>query len=380
MQHTVLQLPVQQQTRLPAASCAVNCMQQIACTVGTHGLQLPAHLQLCDQLTTLTRLSAITVDFLQRAAAAAEAAAKAAAEAASHQASATAASSHWDRWEQAMIQTYGANDSSATAAAQNPTGSAAVNPAAASPVPALTPQQQADLDSSRAVRQQQDEEFRASLAADAQKKKERELAALLKKLKASLAAALPPEAAAAAAGGSDAAASEDADASSATTLAIRVRLPDGRNAVRQFAGVQNFADVLDWVYSLPGMPLLQPGAWGLASSFPRRQLAAAAGLWAPGSSGVNFSSGDLKECVEAGSSLGKQRENAGDEAGYEAAPAGALSLSVRSLVGEAFSVQVLQRSSILEVKRQVEQQTGERLSEGWLRHVCVRVATCACEG
>jgi hypothetical protein len=33
-----------------------------------------------------------------------------------------------------------------------------------------------------------------------------------------------------------------------------------------------------------------------------------------------------------------------------------------------FSVQVLQRSSILEVKRQVEQQTGG-LRKGWLRRV-----------
>jgi hypothetical protein len=38
------------------------------------------------------------------------------------------------------------------------------------------------------------------------------------------------------------------------------------------------------------------------------------------------------------------------------------------LVEEAFSVQVLQRSSILKVKRQVEQQTGGwGASEGWLR-------------
>jgi hypothetical protein len=74
--------------------------------------------------------------------------------------------------------------------------------------------------------------------------------------------------------------------------------------------------------------------------------------------GLKFQTSDLEECIEAGSSLGKQRKDAGDAAGYEAAPAGALSLSVRPLVGEAFSVQVLQRCSILEVKRQVEQQTG----------------------
>jgi hypothetical protein len=273
-----------------------------------------------------------------------------------------------------MIQTYGANNTSAnsnSSNAQTPAGSSSVNPGAPSPVPTLTQQQQADLDASRAVRQQQDEEFRASLAVDAQKKKERELAALLKKLKAALAAALPPEAAAAAGGAEAGASDAEADASSATTLAIRVRLPDGSNAVRQFAGVQSFSDVLDWVYSLPGMPLLQPGAWGLASSFPRRQLAAAAGLWAPVNTGMNSDlnmgvkcqTSDLEECIEAGSSLGKQRKDAGDEAGYEAAPAGALSLSIRPLVGEAFSVQVLQRSSILEVKRQVEQQTGG-LNEG----------------
>eukprot|EP00882_Tetradesmus_deserticola_P014461 GHRQ01015379.1.p2 GENE.GHRQ01015379.1~~GHRQ01015379.1.p2 ORF type:complete len:113 (+),score=49.12 GHRQ01015379.1:266-604(+) len=111
------------------------------------------------------------------------------------------------------------------------------------------------------------------------------------------------------------------------------------------------------------MPLLQPGAWGLASSFPRRQLAAAAGLWAPGKSekrgvnlGVNLA--DLEECIEAGSSLGGERKDVHGEVQYEAAPAEALSLTVRPLVGEEFSVQVLQHSSILEVKQQVEQQTG----------------------
>jgi hypothetical protein len=295
-----------------------------------------------------------------------------------------------------MIQTYGANNTPTTivipntSSAQTPAGSSSVNPSVASlTVPAaLTPQQQADLDASRAVRQQQDEEFRASLAADAQKKKERELTGLLKKLKAALAGALPPEAAAAAAaGGADAGgASEEADASSARTLAIRVRLPDGSNAVRQFAGVQSFADVLDWVYSLPGMPLLQPGAWCLASSFPRRQLAAAAGLWAPGNScvnsgvnlGVNFSAADLEECIEAGSSLGRQRKDAGDEAAYEAAPAGALLLSVRPLVGQAFSVQVLQGSSILEVKRQVEQQTGGMSATLDVVSCVSPVASCGC--
>jgi hypothetical protein len=45
------------------------------------------------------------------------------------------------------------------------------------------------------------------------------------------------------------------------------------------------------------------------------------------------------------------------------------------LVGEAFSVQVLQRSSILDVKRQVQQQTGG-LGDGWLRvpfDLCISV-------
>jgi hypothetical protein len=302
---------------------------------------------------------------MQRVAAAAEAAAKAAAEAASHHASAAAAASHWERWEQAMVQQYGANnnpsgDTNATADLQGSSATAAA--AQSSPVQVLSPQQQAELDASRLVRQQQDEEYQASLAADAQKRKERELAALLKRLKAALAGALPPEAAAAAsADGSNAASDTDAGGADNTTLAIRVRLPDGSNAVRQFAGVQSFADVLDWVYLLPGMPLLQPGVWGLASSFPRRQLAAAAGLWAPAKtekSGGNFLAADLEECIEAGSSLGKQQEGGRDEAGYEAAPAGALSLCIRPLVGEAFSVQVMQRSSILEVKQQVEQQTG----------------------
>ncbi|KAF6256364.1 hypothetical protein COO60DRAFT_114635 [Scenedesmus sp. NREL 46B-D3] len=239
----------------------------------------------------------------RRAAAAAEAAAKAAAETAAQQASATAATSHWHRWEQSMIQAYGANasNSNPSSAAVPPGGSAM--PAAPSPVQALlASQQQANLDAPRLVRQQQDEEFQASLAADAQKKKDRELAALLKRLKAALAGSLPAAAAAAAAAGSDASATADADASS-TTLAIRVRLPDGSNAVRQFAGVQSFADVLDWVYSLPGMPLLQPGAWGLASSFPRRQLVAAAGLWAPGESekpGMNLgvNSADLEGYIK----------------------------------------------------------------------------------
>ncbi|WIA14267.1 hypothetical protein OEZ85_002802 [Tetradesmus obliquus] len=314
----------------------------------------------------------------RRAAAAAAAAATAAAEAANERASATAANSHWERWEQAMVQRYGVdangNSNAAAAAAAAPQAASA---AAAAAVPALTQQQQADLDASRLVRQEQDEEFQASLAADAQKRKERENAALLKRLKAALAGALPPEAAAATAAAStdgDNAASADnnADAAGSSTLAIRVRLPDGSNAVRQFAGVQSFADVLDWVYALPGMPLLLPGAWGLASSFPRRQLAAAAGLWAPaekaasstGNSGVNLSVNlaerGVEECIEAGSSLGiaGRQRGEGGEAGYEAAPADAMSLCIRPLVGEAVTVQVLQRSSILEVKRQVEQQTG----------------------
>eukprot|EP00882_Tetradesmus_deserticola_P018624 GHRQ01020003.1.p1 GENE.GHRQ01020003.1~~GHRQ01020003.1.p1 ORF type:complete len:211 (+),score=110.51 GHRQ01020003.1:266-898(+) len=111
------------------------------------------------------------------------------------------------------------------------------------------------------------------------------------------------------------------------------------------------------------MPLLQPGAWGLASSFPRRQLAAAAGIWATGKSekhGVNLTVNlaDLEKCIEAGSSLGGERKDVNSELQYEAAPAEALSLTVRPLVGEEFSVQVLQHSSILEVKQQVEQQTG----------------------
>ncbi|WIA34441.1 hypothetical protein OEZ86_012775 [Tetradesmus obliquus] len=316
----------------------------------------------------------------RRAAAAAAAAATAAAEAANERASATAANSHWERWEQAMVQQYGVDangNSNAAAAAAAAAPQAASAAAAAAAVPALTQQQQADLDASRLVRQEQDEEFQASLAADAQKRKERENAALLKRLKAALAGALPPETAAATAAAStdgDNAASADnnADAAGSSTLAIRVRLPDGSNAVRQFAGVQSFADVLDWVYALPGMPLLLPGAWGLASSFPRRQLAAAAGLWAPaekaasstGNSGVNLSVNlaerGVEECIEAGSSLGiaGRQQGEGGEAGYEAAPADAMSLCIRPLVGEAVTVQVLQRSSILEVKRQVEQQTG----------------------
>jgi hypothetical protein len=259
-----------------------------------------------------------------------------------------------------MVQQYGgaatqANNSNNNAA-NAPAGSADATPAAAAAaaVAAMTPQQQAELDASRLVRQQQDAEYQASLAADAQKRKERETAGLLKNLKAALAAALPPEAAA----NADSSDTTGAASSSAMmTLAIRVRLPDGSNAVRQFAGTQSFADVLDWVYSLPGMPLLQPGAWGLASSFPRRQLAAAAGLWAAfENSAVNIGVNFLEECIEAGSSLGRAREGAG----YEAAPAGALSLCIRPLVGEAFSVQVTQGSRILEVKRQVEQQTGGR--------------------
>uniref|UniRef100_A0A383W9N3 Ubiquitin-like domain-containing protein n=1 Tax=Tetradesmus obliquus TaxID=3088 RepID=A0A383W9N3_TETOB len=318
----------------------------------------------------------------RRAAAAAAAAATAAAEAANERASATAANSHWERWEQAMVQQYGVdangNSNAAAAAAAAAAPQAAAAAAAAAAVPALTQQQQADLDASRLVRQEQDEEFQASLAADAQKRKERENAALLKRLKAALAGALLPEAAAAATaaastdGDNAASADNNADAAGSSTLAIRVRLPDGSNAVRQFAGVQSFADVLDWVYALPGMPLLLPGAWGLASSFPRRQLAAAAGLWAPaekaasstGNSGVNLSVNlaerGVEECIEAGSSLGiaGRQRGEGGEAGYEAAPADAMSLCIRPLVGEAVTVQVLQRSSILEVKRQVEQQTG----------------------
>lgn len=42
----------------------------------------------------------------------------------------------------------------------------------------------------------------------------------------------------------------------------------------------SFNEVQDWVFSLADMPLWQPGSWQLASSFPRRQLQPASGIWA----------------------------------------------------------------------------------------------------
>lgn len=161
-----------------------------------------------------------------------------------------------------------AGSSAAGAAAAGAAGAsaAAVMPPPPPPPSSMTDQQLAELQQDRMIRAEQDAEFHASLAADAAKQRQRQQQVWLKAFRAALQEQLPPEAA----------------AGSPDGLAIRVRLQDGSSAVRQFAGAQSFADVMDWVYSLPGMPLLVPGRWLLASSFPKRQLQAAEGLWAPG--------------------------------------------------------------------------------------------------
>lgn len=133
-----------------------------------------------------------------------------------------------------------------------------------------------------------------------------------------------------------------------------------------FAGTQPFSAVLDWVYAHQRMPLWQPGRWALASSFPRRQLAAAAGIWA------------LQPSTGGGGNL--ERLLADHLAGLDADEAGEQSwlLSVRQLEGPQLRVRVRDASTLAAVKVLIQQQTGEAAARALVQHAVVAVAAFAC--
>eukprot|EP00879_Flechtneria_rotunda_P006771 GHRR01007115.1.p1 GENE.GHRR01007115.1~~GHRR01007115.1.p1 ORF type:complete len:605 (+),score=270.56 GHRR01007115.1:161-1975(+) len=300
-------------------------------------------------------------------AAAAAVAAQAAAEA-SRAAATEAEARRWQLWHQAQQQQRSVSGGGSSG------GISAAGTSAATTATATAGQLQAD----RQLRDQQDKEYAQSLAADQQKQKPQQQppasqAALqaqhmqeqqqedangtseqqqqqrhqsmaqqqLQQLRSWLQEQLELEPAhpSCIQGDSNKAAQSAAtgsgnDASTATTvLNIRVRLPDGSTAMRRFSTLQQFSKVQDWVFTLPRMPLWEPGKWRLASSFPKCQLQVSDGIWAPG----------------------EYQGATGDKAG--ALPQW-WQLSVRRVEGEILKVLVHNGNIIKDVKKKVHAATG----------------------
>jgi len=242
-------------------------------------------------------------------------------------------------------QPVGDNEAGAAASSSTAVTAAAPHAAAGSDASLAAALAAAEHENEREMREQQDREYELSLERDrakaVEKAAQRKAASValqqqaqqqqLAALRQALLHKLPPEPKAdSSSGGGD---------GGGRMLTLRVRLPSGALASRQFRSDQGIDDVFDWVYSLPEMPLWAPGTWSLVSGYPRSQLMPpTSSNWAPG--------------------IWQQQQQ---EAGREAVLLpGEWMLQVKRTAGEPLWVKVHEGALLEEVQQEIKAQAGKR--------------------